>query len=138
MDAALPFGGFKQSGSGGTGSGCAGELYGSEERVVEPYESFLVVGSRSEIQTANDQRQRLKTRSLMPGKVLKIGTFSDWVGLFDDWRKDIGINQAEVAEFKFDTLYGAIETDEISSATTRARASGKTCARSRRSRCATR
>ena len=49
----------------------------------------------------------------MPGKVLKIGTFSDWVGLFDEWRKDIGINQDEVAGFKFDTLYGAIETDEI-------------------------
>jgi benzoyl-CoA 2,3-dioxygenase component B len=49
----------------------------------------------------------------MPGKVLKIGTFSDWVGLFDDWRKDIGVNQAEVNGFKFDTLYGAIETDEI-------------------------
>ncbi|MGZ4835979.1 MAG: Phenylacetic acid catabolic protein [Terriglobales bacterium] len=49
----------------------------------------------------------------MPGKVLKIGQFSDWIGLFDEWRKDIGINQAEVAGFKFDTLYGAIETDEI-------------------------
>lgn len=49
----------------------------------------------------------------MPGKVLKIGTFSDWVGLFDEWRKDIGVNQAEVNGFKFDTLYGAIETDEI-------------------------
>ena len=26
------------------------------------------------------------------GKVAKIGTFSDWVGLFNDWRKDIGVN----------------------------------------------
>jgi benzoyl-CoA 2,3-dioxygenase component B len=49
----------------------------------------------------------------MPGKVAKIGTFSDWVGLFNEWRQDIGINQEEVAGFKFDTLYGAIETDEI-------------------------
>jgi benzoyl-CoA 2,3-dioxygenase component B len=49
----------------------------------------------------------------MPGKVLKIGTFSDWVGLFDEWRKEIGINQEEVGSFKFDTLFGAIETDEI-------------------------
>jgi benzoyl-CoA 2,3-dioxygenase component B len=49
----------------------------------------------------------------MPGKVAKIGTFSDWVGLFDDWRKDIGVNHDEIAGFKFDTLYGAIETDEI-------------------------
>jgi hypothetical protein len=51
--------------------------------------------------------------SYMPGKVAKIGTFSDWVGLFDDWRKDIGVNHDEIADFKFDTLYGAIETDEI-------------------------
>ena len=49
----------------------------------------------------------------MPGKVAKIGTFSDWVGLFDDWRKDIGVNHDEIASFKFDTLYGAIETEEI-------------------------
>jgi benzoyl-CoA 2,3-epoxidase subunit B len=45
--------------------------------------------------------------------ILKIGTFSDWVGLFDDWRKEIGVNRDEIADFKFDTLFGAIETDEI-------------------------
>ena len=28
----------------------------------------------------------------MPGKVAKIGTFSDWVGLFDEWRKEIGVD----------------------------------------------
>lgn len=49
----------------------------------------------------------------MPGKVAKIGTFSDWVGLFDDWRKEIGVNHDEIASFRFDTLYGAIDTDEI-------------------------
>src|SRR5690349_21096838 len=49
----------------------------------------------------------------MPGKVAKIGTFSDWVGLFDEWRENIGVNQAEIKGFKFDTLYGAIDTDEI-------------------------
>ena len=49
----------------------------------------------------------------MPGKVAKIGTFSDWVGLFDEWRREIGIDQDEVAGFHFDTLFGAIETDEI-------------------------
>ncbi len=49
----------------------------------------------------------------MPGKLAKIGTFSDWVGLFDEWRKDIGINHDEVANFQFDTLFGAIESDEI-------------------------
>jgi benzoyl-CoA 2,3-dioxygenase component B len=49
----------------------------------------------------------------MPGKVAKIGTFSDWVGLFEEWRKDIGVNPQEVQDFKFETLYGAIEQDEI-------------------------
>lgn len=49
----------------------------------------------------------------MPGNAFKIGTFSDWIGLFDDWRRDIGVNPKEVAEFKFDTLYGAIDTNEI-------------------------
>ncbi len=49
----------------------------------------------------------------MPGKVFKIGTFADWVGLFEDWRKEIGVNTGEIQSFKFDTLYGAIETDEI-------------------------
>ena len=49
----------------------------------------------------------------MPGKIAKIETFSDWVGLFDEWRKEIGVDRDEIASFKFDTLYGAIETDEI-------------------------
>ncbi|HXX27620.1 MAG TPA: Phenylacetic acid catabolic protein [Terriglobales bacterium] len=49
----------------------------------------------------------------MPGKVAKIGTFSDWIGLFNDWRKEIGVNHDQIASFQFDTLYGAIETDEI-------------------------
>jgi benzoyl-CoA 2,3-epoxidase subunit B len=49
----------------------------------------------------------------MPGKVAKIGTFSDWVGLFDEWRKDVGVNRDQIASFQFDTLYGAIDTEEI-------------------------
>jgi len=49
----------------------------------------------------------------MPGKVAKIGTFSDWVGLFDEWRKEIGVNRGEIAQFQFETLFGAIETEEI-------------------------
>lgn len=49
----------------------------------------------------------------MPGKVQKIGSFTDWVGMFDDWRKEIGVNNDNIANFRFDTLYGAIETDEI-------------------------
>jgi len=49
----------------------------------------------------------------MPGKVAKIGSFSDWVGLFNEWRQEIGVNGDDVREFHFDTLYGAIETDDI-------------------------
>ena len=50
----------------------------------------------------------------MPGKVMKIGSFSDWEGLFKGWREEIGVNHDDIRNFKFDTLYGAIETDEIS------------------------
>src|ERR1700676_1415691 len=49
----------------------------------------------------------------MPGKVAKIGSFSEWVGLFNEWRKEVGVNKDDVEAFKFDTLYGAIETEEI-------------------------
>ena len=49
----------------------------------------------------------------MPGKVAKIGSFSDWVGLFNEWRKEVGVNKDDVESFHFDTLYGAIETEEI-------------------------
>src|SRR6202140_3403280 len=49
----------------------------------------------------------------MPGKVAKIGTFSDWIGLFNDWRKDIGVNTSDIDAFHFDTLYGAIDPEEI-------------------------
>ncbi|HEV2114025.1 MAG TPA: Phenylacetic acid catabolic protein [Terriglobales bacterium] len=43
----------------------------------------------------------------------KIGNFGDWVGLFEEWRKEIGVNPQEISSFNFETLYGAIETDEI-------------------------
>ncbi|HXZ79384.1 MAG TPA: Phenylacetic acid catabolic protein [Terriglobales bacterium] len=49
----------------------------------------------------------------MPGKVHKIGSFTDWVGLFEEWRQEIGVNRDEIAQFKFDTLFGAIETGDI-------------------------
>ena len=42
----------------------------------------------------------------MPGKVPKIGTFSDWVGLFNEWRKEVGVDHDNIKAFKFDTLYG--------------------------------
>jgi benzoyl-CoA 2,3-dioxygenase component B len=45
--------------------------------------------------------------------LLKIGTFGDWVGLFENWRKEIGVERDEISGFQFDTLFGAIETDEI-------------------------
>ena len=48
----------------------------------------------------------------MPGKVAKIGSFSDWVGLFNEWRKEVGVNKGDVEAFHFDTLYGAIETED--------------------------
>ncbi len=43
----------------------------------------------------------------------RINNFSDWVGMFEDWRREIGVNHDEVVGFKFDTLFGAIETNEI-------------------------
>src|ERR1700749_1942986 len=54
-----------------------------------------------------------KESKSMPGKVAKIGTFSDWIGLFNDWRKEIGVNTEDIDAFHFDTLYGAIDTEEI-------------------------
>src|SRR5437868_14868348 len=33
--------------------------------------------------------------------------------MFDEWRKEIGVHHEEIADFKFDTLYGANETEEI-------------------------
>ena len=49
----------------------------------------------------------------MPGKVAKIGSFGDWVGLFEEWRREIGVNHDDISSFKFETLYGQIETEEI-------------------------
>ena len=49
----------------------------------------------------------------MPGKVAKIGSFSEWVGIFNEWRKEVGVDKDDVEAFHFDTLYGAIETEEI-------------------------
>src|SRR4051794_1741583 len=44
---------------------------------------------------------------------LKVGTFGDWIGLFNDWRKEIGVDHDDIRGFHFDTLFGAIETDDI-------------------------
>jgi benzoyl-CoA 2,3-epoxidase subunit B len=43
----------------------------------------------------------------------KVQNFSDWQGLFNDWRGEIGVDRDEIKEFKFETLFGAIETNEI-------------------------
>jgi len=45
--------------------------------------------------------------------MLRVNTFSDWVGEFNNWRKEIGVDHDDIRSFKFDTLYGAIETNEI-------------------------
>src|SRR5437763_6403480 len=44
---------------------------------------------------------------------LKVGTFGDWIGLFNDWRKEIGVDHDDIRGFHFDTLFGAIETEDI-------------------------
>src|SRR4030081_279211 len=49
----------------------------------------------------------------MPGKVAKIGNFSDWVGLFNEWRKEVGVDKDESKSFPLNTRYGAIQTREI-------------------------
>ena len=74
----------------------------------------------------------------MPGKVAKIGNFSDWVGLFNEWRKEVGVNKGDVEAFHFDTLYGAIETGEIQFGSYKGRNKWENLRQVRRSRCATR
>ena len=43
----------------------------------------------------------------------RIHTFSDWVGMFEEWKKEIGVDVGETGGFRFETLFGAIETEEI-------------------------
>src|ERR1051326_5317129 len=43
----------------------------------------------------------------------RINTFGDWVGMFEEWKKEIGVNVSETGGFKFETLFGPIETEEI-------------------------
>jgi benzoyl-CoA 2,3-dioxygenase component B len=49
----------------------------------------------------------------MTTAAFKVNTFGDWVTLFDEWREEIGVNRDQIRDFKFDTLYGAIDTNEI-------------------------
>src|SRR2546423_287235 len=49
----------------------------------------------------------------MPPATHRIENFSDWVGMFEGWKKEIGVDVGETSGFRFQTLYGAIETEEI-------------------------
>src|SRR5271170_4410306 len=53
--------------------------------------------------------QELRNMSTM----LRVTTFSDWVGEFNNWRKEIGVDHDDIRAFKFETLFGAIDTNEI-------------------------
>ncbi len=43
----------------------------------------------------------------------RIATFDDWVDLFGSWRKDIGVNYPEIANYKFEAKFGPIRSSEI-------------------------
>src|SRR5260370_1328214 len=45
--------------------------------------------------------------------MLKIGTFGDWVGLFEDWRREIEVNPKAVCDFEFENkrLLGSCNED---------------------------
>jgi benzoyl-CoA 2,3-dioxygenase component B len=49
----------------------------------------------------------------MPSTATRIENFSDWVGMFEEWKKEIGVDVGETSGFRFQTLFGAIETEEI-------------------------
>jgi benzoyl-CoA 2,3-epoxidase subunit B len=43
----------------------------------------------------------------------RIGTFDDWVDLFREWRKDIGVNYEEIENYKFEAKFGPTRSNEI-------------------------
>ncbi len=43
----------------------------------------------------------------------RISTFDDWVDLFTDWKKEMGIEHPYVRDYKFETKYGDLPTTEI-------------------------
>jgi benzoyl-CoA 2,3-dioxygenase component B len=43
----------------------------------------------------------------------KISTFDDWVELFRDWRKDIGVDYPEIANYQFEAKFGPTRSSEI-------------------------
>lgn len=45
--------------------------------------------------------------------LVKISTFDDWIDLFHQWKKDIGLDHPAVASFHFETKFGDLRTPEI-------------------------
>ena len=43
----------------------------------------------------------------------RIATFDDWIGLFDDWKKEMGIEHPYVQNYKFEAKYGNLTNNEI-------------------------
>ena len=43
----------------------------------------------------------------------RISTFDDWVDLFREWRKDIGVNYPEIDNYQFEAKFGPIRSNEI-------------------------
>ena len=43
----------------------------------------------------------------------RIATFDDWVDLFREWQKQIGVDLPEVTQYKFEAKYGELKTMEI-------------------------
>jgi len=43
----------------------------------------------------------------------RISTFDDWVDLFREWQKDIGVDFPEITSYKFEAKYGQLKTNEI-------------------------
>jgi len=50
----------------------------------------------------------------MRGRVMKTGTSSDWVGLFKEWREEIGVNHEDIKNPDLVTVYDHIGADENS------------------------
>lgn len=43
----------------------------------------------------------------------RISTFDDWVDLFREWQKDIGVDHPEIRKYTFEAKYGELKTNEI-------------------------
>lgn len=43
----------------------------------------------------------------------RISTFDDWIDLFAEWRRDIGIDLPEIASYPFEAKYGTLKCSEI-------------------------